>query len=328
MAAFYTSNSQGISDTELAKWVGISRQEALDSIKTLCALGYIVEAHPQWGYRLLETPDALMADDLHARLHGGKSFPPGKIGGQILVFEQMASTQDMVQRLARAGYSEGLVVFAEAQSAGRGRMGREWFSPLRKGLWFTVLLRPPCLMQSVQRLTVMTAVAVASSLRRITGLPLRIKWPNDILCNGRKVIGILTELSANGPHLQHATIGIGINVNLEVPDFPPWLQASATSLKQEAGQSFHRPSLAIEVLRELDRCQFLLSDENFPMLLECWMELDDTLGRQISISWNHGRSLRGLASDLDFDGALLVRTDEGRLERVTAGDVTLEKEIL
>ena len=207
-------------------------------------------------------------------------------------------------------------------------MGRKWVSPPRKGLWFTVLLRPLCPMQSAQRLTVMTAVAVTSSLRRNTGLPLRIKWPNDILCRGRKVVGILVELCAEGPHLQYAAIGIGIDVNLEPSDFPSWLQASATSLKQEAGFPFHRPTLAIEVLRELDQCQSLLSDENFPMLLEYWMELDDTLGRQISISWNDGRSLRGLASNLDFDGALLVRTDEGRLERVTAGDVTLEKEFL
>lgn len=329
LTAFYAAESGHVSERELAARLGVSREAALHSIRGLRQLGYVIETHPHNGCRLLESPDTLLAEDLRARLNAAANGnrTAGQPGESILVFERTTSTHDVVERLAREGHPEGLVVFAESQTAGRGRQGRVWVSPSRKGLWFSILLRSFSSLRSAQRLTVMAAVAVATALRKSTRLPLRIKWPNDILCGGRKVVGILAELSAEGATVRHAMLGIGINVNLDAADLPDSLRATATSLKLEAGGSFQRAGLAVEILLELGRCRHLLSDEKFPMLLERWLELDDTLGRQVCVTRTDGRRLRGLAADLDSEGALLIRTDEGLLERVTAGDVNTEKEI-
>ncbi len=322
----YRAGLDPISEERLASSLGVTPAIIRQTCEELRRLGFHIDAHPQRGYRLIDAPDRLVGEDLQARLraiHPGEWPSEFHIGNRILVFEETNSTMDVIQRLANENHSEGLVVFAEAQSAGRGRQGKGWISPSRKGLWFSILLRPQLSLQSVSRLMVMVAVAVTKFLQKVTGLPLRIKWPNDILCNGRKVAGILVESETDDQQIRHAVIGIGINVNLEAADFPDDLRSSATSLKMEAGRSFHRPALAAEVLHGLNQYRELLSDERFPFLLEQWVGLDDTLGRQISISGFNGRELRGLAMNLDPDGALLLRTDEGCVERVMAGDVTL-----
>ncbi len=322
LGALYASGSVGLHETQLAEWMGMTCDGVRERLDELKKLGYVFATHPHEGHRLMKSPGNLMADDLRARMGAGEH----RIGSRILVLEKTASTNDVAERFAGEGHPEGLVIFAEAQTAGRGRLGRNWISPAHKGLWFTVLLRPRIAMSAASRLTVMAGVAVATSLRKSTGLPLRIKWPNDVLCNGRKVAGILTELGADADGIRHASVGIGIDVNVEREDLPEWLWESATSLKMEAGHAFQRPALAAEILLEFNRCEALISDGNFSMLMARWMELDGTLGQQVAVAWNDGRKLRGMASGLDADGALLVRTDEGRVERVVAGDVTLEKQ--
>ncbi len=328
LAALLDAQDTPRPEAELARRAGVTVKELRQRVEGLRHLGYAIEAHPG-GLRLAGAPDALIPEEIRARLREGR-----RIGSRILVFETTSSTNDVAERLASQGHAAGLVVFAEAQTAGRGRQGRSWISPPRKGLWFTVLLRSALRTETASRLTVMAGVAAVTSLRRMTGLPLRIKWPNDILCRGRKIAGILAELSV-GPDralppgralLCHALIGIGIDVNLERSDFPESLRDMATSLKLEAGRSFHRPTLAADLLDEIERCEELMSDESFPRLVERWVESDDTLGRQISIATMGGHRLHGLAMNLDHDGALLLRTDDGRVQRVVAGDVTLEKE--
>lgn len=319
---FYDAGSEPVHEMQLASRLGVTRGEVSARIAELRGLGYVFASHPHEGHRLVESPGNLMADDLLARMgEGGR-----RVGNRIVVLESTASTNDVVDRLAREGHPDGLVVFAEAQTAGRGRLGRVWVSPPRKGLWFTVLMRPELPLGALSRLTVMAGVAVADALRRATDLPLRIKWPNDVLCRGRKVAGILTELGADAGAVRHAAVGIGIDVNLEEADFPGELRGMATSLRMEAGRVFHRPALAVEILREMNRCSALISDVDFSMLMRRWAELDETVGRMVTVAWGDGRRLRGTASGLDGDGALLVRMDGGRVERVMAGDVTLEKE--
>jgi len=323
----YRAGLDPIPEERLATGLGVTPLIVRKTCEELRRLGFHIDAHPQRGYRLIDAPDRLIGEDLQARLraiHPDELRSGFNIGSRILVFEETNSTNDVVQHLAADNLPEGVVVFAESQSAGRGRHGRSWISHSHKGLWFTVLLRPQLPTQCAPRLTVMAAVAVTKFLRKVTGLPLRIKWPNDILCNGRKVAGILVESETDDQQIRHAVIGIGINVNLEATDFPDDLCLNATSLKMEAGRSFHRPAMAVEVLHGLNQYRELLSDEKFPFLLEHWVGLDDTLGRQISISGISGKKLRGLAVNLDPDGALLLRTDEGCVKRVMAGDVTFE----
>jgi BirA family biotin operon repressor/biotin-[acetyl-CoA-carboxylase] ligase len=313
------ASSDGVSGADLAGRLGISRTAVWAHIEELRRLGYEIEAGPHFGYRLVSAPDVLHADDLLARLG-----PTKVVGRDIRVFEQTASTNDVVEKLARDGVREGVVVFAESQTRGRGRLGRKWISPARKGLWFSVLLRPDLRPQEATQLTVASATALIRAISAGTGLPLEIKWPNDILIRGKKVAGILTELSAELDKVRHAILGIGVDVNLGAGEFPPEVRKLATSLKIESGRTISRAELATSILRELDRDYARVCAGGFAALANEWETHCKTIGRDVTIQIGE-RRLRGRAESLDDDGALLLRTEHGHLERVSGGDVTLEK---
>jgi BirA family biotin operon repressor/biotin-[acetyl-CoA-carboxylase] ligase len=246
------------------------------------------------------------------------------IGRDIRVFEQTTSTNDVIEKLARDGVKEGAVVFAESQTKGRGRLGRKWISPERKGLWFSVLLRPDLRPQEATQLTVASATALRRAIQSATGLHPEIKWPNDIVIGGKKVAGILTELSAELDRVRHVILGIGVNVNLGTGEFPPELRKLATSLKIESGKTISRSELATAILRELDDDYTRICSGLFAEVADEWQEYCKTIGRNVTIQTGE-RRIRGRAESLDDDGALRLRTEHGHLERVTGGDVTLEK---
>jgi BirA family biotin operon repressor/biotin-[acetyl-CoA-carboxylase] ligase len=313
------ANQDGVSGADLAGQLGVTRAAIWGHIEQLRQLGYEIEAGPHFGYRLVGVPDVLHADDLLARLGKRKV-----IGRDIRVFEQTTSTNDVIEKLARDGVKEGAVVFAESQTKGRGRLGRKWISPGRKGLWFSVLLRPDLRPQETTQLTVASATALRRAIQSETGLHPEIKWPNDIVIGGKKVAGILTELSAELDRVRHVILGIGVDVNLVAGEFPPELRKLATSLKIESGRAISRAGLATAILRELDFDYARICGGGFAEVADEWQEHCKTIGRQVTIQIGE-RRIRGRAESLDDDGALLLRTDHGRLERITGGDVTLEK---
>ena len=313
------TTATGVSGAELSQQLGISRAAIWARIEELRALGYDISATPHQGYRLLTTPDVLHADDLLSRVAG-----VAVIGRDIRVFQQTNSTNDVIEKLARDGVKEGVVVFAESQSKGRGRLGRKWISPPARGLWFSVLLRPDLHPQAATQLTIVAATALARGIRKKTGLAAEIKWPNDILLRGKKVVGILTEMSAELDHVNHVILGIGVDVNQTTAEFPPELRKLATSLRIEAGQPISRPELAAAILRELDADYARFGAGQFEAVAAEWAENCATLGRNVTIHIGP-RAVQGRAEALDADGALLVRTQHGRLERIIGGDVTLEK---
>jgi BirA family biotin operon repressor/biotin-[acetyl-CoA-carboxylase] ligase len=202
-------------------------------------------------------------------------------------------------------------------------MGRRWISPAGKGLWFTVLLRPEIPPQGATQLTIAAATALSRAITQQTGIVPEIKWPNDVLIRGRKVAGILTEMTAELDHLKDVLLGIGMDVNLESNDFPPALRKTATSLRIETGQKVSRAELAVAILRELERDYELVKRGDFEAIAEQWQERCTTLGRQVAIRMGD-RVIRGRAESLDEDGALLVRCAHGHLERVIGGDVTID----
>lgn len=304
---------------ELSQRLGLTRAAIWARVEELRKIGYDIEASPHQGYRLLEVPDVLCADDLLALAAGNKV-----VGRDIRVFEETNSTNDIVEKLARDGVKEGVVVFAESQTRGRGRLGRKWLSPPRRGLWFSVLLRPDLRPQAATQLTVAAATALMRAIREQTGLAPEIKWPNDILIKGRKVAGVLTELSAELDHVKHLTLGIGVDVNLAASEFPPELRKLATSLKIECGRHLNRIDLAAAILRELDRDYARIRAGQFEAVADEWQEQCATLGQRVTIHIGP-RALQGRAEALDDDGALLLRTEHGRLERIIGGDVVLEK---
>ncbi len=319
LRALRLAGHSGASGAGLAKLLGVSRAAVWNRVEDLRRHGYEIEASPHHGYILRNSPDALHGDDLMARLQ-----EPRFIGRDIRVFSQTSSTNDIVEKLARDGLPEGSVVFAESQSEGRGRLGRTWLSPAGMGLWFSILLRPPLHPSFATQLTILAAVAVARAIERQTPLRPEIKWPNDILVGHRKVAGILLELASELDRVRHAVLGIGIDVNIPAESFPPHLQHVATSLAAEAGCPIDRPALATAVLAELDRLYSRLRDGDFHEVGDEWMRRCSTLGRHVSISVG-SRSITGRAEALDEDGALLVRTEHGALERIVGGDVHLDR---
>jgi BirA family biotin operon repressor/biotin-[acetyl-CoA-carboxylase] ligase len=313
------ANPAGVSGTELAEHLKISRAAIWSRIEELRRVGFEIEAGPHFGYRLVDEPDALFADDLLARL--GKTKV---VGRDIQVFEQTTSTNDVIEILARDGVKEGAVVFAEAQTKGRGRLGRKWMSPTHKGLWFSILLRPELRPQETTQLTVASATALRRAIKTVTGLSAEIKWPNDLMIGGKKIVGILTEMSAEVDRVRHVILGIGVDVNQEAADFPADLRKIATSLKIEADREISRADLATEILRELDFDYARIGGGKFPAVADEWEAGCATIGKNVSVQMG-ARQIRGRAEALDNDGALLVRTEHGHLERIIGGDVTLEK---
>jgi BirA family biotin operon repressor/biotin-[acetyl-CoA-carboxylase] ligase len=309
---FRSSNGEFISGEEISEKLGISRAAVWKHIEQLRNEGYEITGEPHVGYRLTGTPDKLIPEEVSYKL-GTKV-----IGRKIYSYESTDSTNDVAHRLAQSGSPEGTVVFSEGQSKGRGRMGRHWVSPKGKGIYFSFILRPDVSPAEAPKITLMSAVAVALAIRKVTHLGALIKWPNDILINNHKAVGILTEMSAEVNTVRYIVLGIGINVNTSRSELPK----EATSLKAEAGEEVPRVELAQEVLRELDRQYRVFNDKGFKKIIDGWRDLSHTLGEEVKIACQH-RKIEGTAVDLDSSGALVVRLDNGFTEHVTAGDVLM-----
>jgi BirA family biotin operon repressor/biotin-[acetyl-CoA-carboxylase] ligase len=319
LKALRASGDKPVSGADLSSQLGVSRAAVWARVEELRSLGYEIEASPHLGYKLVGVPDVLHADDLISRL--GKTRV---IGRDIRVFQETTSTNDIIEKLARDGVKEGVVVFAESQTKGRGRLGRKWASPAKKGLWFSLLLRPDLRPHETTQLTVASATALRRAIEAQSGLEPEIKWPNDILVHGKKVAGILTEMNAEVDRVKYVIVGIGVDVNLSQRDFPPELKKIATSLKIETGKAVSRAELAVNILRELDIDYQRVRANDFDEVAEEWEKHCATIGEEVVIRTGP-REIRGRAESLAEDGALLLRTEHGRPERIVGGDVTYEK---
>ena len=299
----------------------ISRAAIWSRIEELRQVGYEIEAGPHFGYRLVSSPDALHADDLLARLGKTKI-----IGRDIRVFEETTSTNDVMEKLARDGVKEGVVVFAESQTKGRGRLGRKWISPAHKGLWFSILLRPDLRPQETTQLTVASATALRRAIKSETGLKPEIKWPNDILIGGKKVAGILTELSAEVDRVKHVILGIGVDVNLDAGEFPAELQKIATSLKIETGETISRAELAAAILRELDFDYARICGGKFSAVADEWESGCATIGKNVTVQMGDAAKFAAAPNRWTTTARCSSRTEHGHLgTRSSAATVTLEK---
>jgi BirA family transcriptional regulator, biotin operon repressor / biotin---[acetyl-CoA-carboxylase] ligase len=233
---------------------------------------------------------------------------------------EVSSTQDYAKRLAEEGAPEGTVVVARIQEHGRGRLGRRWLSP-EGGLWFSIILKPSCRPASVAGLTLLAAVSVAEAVNAKTGVMAGIKWPNDILIGGKKLGGILTEMKVERNVVDYVALGIGINVNVETSNFPHDLLMPATSILEEAGQESDLGAILDAILDNLARDYGLFRD-NFNDIMSRWKSLSLVLGRKVTIS-QPGSQISGMAFDVDSDGALLIRDDQGVTHVVHAGDLSI-----
>ncbi len=310
------SKSGFLSGEELADKLGISRTMVWKHIKSLEREGFGIEAVPSQGYRILSAPDLLRLDDIK------KGLGNRIIGKTIHLLADIASTNTLAVEMASKGEQEGTVVIAETQSGGKGRLGRKWISP-KGNLYLSVILRPSIPTHKAPLITLMGSTAAASAIRAACSIPAAIKWPNDILVSGRKVCGLLTEMSAEPDRIKHLVLGIGVNVNMRTDELPPDVRPHATTLSVEAGRSIDRTALLQQILRELeDRYQGMLADES-SMLTE-WKTLNVTIGNRVVVSGAR-EMIEGLAQGIDPEGRLVIKLDDDSIRTVAAGDVTILK---
>ena len=295
-----------VSGPILCDKLGVPRAELLKRIDSLRVRGYSIQAAGGRGYKLLEIPDTLGEAQIAPLL------TTSELGRRIHFHEELESTNDEAHRIAEQGAGDGEVVIAERQTSGRGRRGRSWFGVPGQSIALSVVLRPVLPASRAPEITIAAAVAVCEAVRELGAHSARIKWPNDVECRGEKISGVLSELRAEGNNVRHVVVGVGLNVS--VVDFPRELQA--TSLLHETGERIARPLVVARLLERLEATLEILETEGFEPVRERWRQLASTLGRRVRAD-----SIEGDAVDLESDGALLLRTDDGRLVRVVAGDV-------
>lgn len=302
-----------ISGEDISRRLGVSRTAVWKYMEDLRRAGYVIEAVPRRGYRLVSRPDKLIPTEVRAGLD------TVRLGQAVHYYTEIGSTNDVARELALKGADEGTLVVAEKQIKGRGRRGRHWVSPAGTGIFASLILRPNLLPAHAPILTLTAAVAGAEAIHELTELPVGIKWPNDLLIRGRKTAGILTEMSAEIDTIFHVIIGVGINVNTD--SFPEELQYVATSLAKEVRQEVSRQRLLQLFLQRFEKWYDCLPSKR-DRVLDRWRRLSITLGRQVTV-FSPNFTVQGQALDIDQEGALLIHTTNGEQVRILSGDVSL-----
>jgi BirA family biotin operon repressor/biotin-[acetyl-CoA-carboxylase] ligase len=301
-----------VSGERIAEALGVSRAAVGKRVAELRKRDFAIAAAPRRGYRLDGEPDALDAAVVQPRL------VTHWLGRAWRHLPTTGSTNDEAAAWARAGAPAGAVVVADAQTRGRGRLGRRWHSPPGASLYFSVVLRPPLPPHRVPPLTLAAGVAVAEALTALDITP-QLKWPNDVLLDGKKVAGILTEMSSDLDRVHHVVVGIGVNLNTR--DFPEELAAIATSAALVRGLPVVRADFAAALCARLEHWVDRFVAEGASVVATAWKQHARIFGRRVRVT--AGRDvIEGVAEDLDDDGALRLRLDDGRTTRVIAGEVT------
>lgn len=316
LALFMRHGAGFVSGEDLSDLLGVSRTAIWKQIKRLRDMGYSIEAVPSQGYRLIASPDILSAGEITAEL------ATRIVGKNLCVFNEIRSTNTEAFRLAEEGSMEGTVVLADAQTGGKGRLGRIWTSPPGVNIYCSVVLRPPVPLMQASQMTFITSLAASRSIEHVSGLVPVIKWPNDLLLNGAKVAGILNELSAETEKINFLVLGIGINVNMTRSQFPEDLRYPATSLAIEGNGPISRSKLVKALLTELDALYTDYLQNGFAGIRREWELRSAMQGKQVKVSTGD-HEWTGMVKGIDDFGALLVQTPAGIEEKVLSGDVSL-----
>ena len=307
----FLRNAKGfLSGEEISKSVSLSRSAVWKHIKHLREDGYKIEAISHRGYRLVTCPDKLLPDIIKVGLK------TKIIGSDIICYDSIGSTMDVASQEAFSGSPEGFVVCAETQTKGRGRLGRQWFSSKGKGLYFSIVLRPKVLLHEISGLTLLLSVAVSKAIKKACGVSVKIKWPNDLVINQKKVAGILTELSGEVDRINFVVVGIGINVNEPKSSLPE----EAISLFVQKEKKISRVQLLQEILREVERYYELFQNQGFAPIFNEWRELSETLGKNVRVVQPSG-FVEGRAIDIDAQGALLIEQKDKAIIKRTSGEI-------
>lgn len=301
----FLSCGSWVSGEEMASRLGISRAAVWKQIRGLRAKGFEIESSTRMGYRLAQKQDLLDPDLIRDGLK------TKRLGREVYYHRETDSTNDAARSMAQS-CSDGTVVLAEMQTAGRGRLDRPWSSP-PGGIWMSLILKPGIPLSQVYRINMAVSVAVVRAIEGLYGLEARIKWPNDLLINGRKLCGILMEISAEMDRLDYVLVGIGINANVDVSCFPK--EWNATSLSKETGHDVSRMELIRRIIQEIEDAYDKMDSSE---IFREWCNASATIGRHVRIASQSG-DIEGAAVALSEDGALCLETKNGTL-RILAGD--------
>lgn len=310
-------NTQGyVSGQQLCDELGVSRTAVWKVINQLKEEGYEIEAVRNRGYRILEAADVLNGSEIKSRLH------TQKIGGQVYYQSEIDSTNSWMKRLAEEGVPDGSVTIADMQSRGKGRRGRVWVTPFGTSIPFSILLRPDIRPERASMLTLVMGLCVAQAIRELYGLKTGIKWPNDVVVHGKKICGILTEMTMQADYIDSVIIGVGINANMQ--EFSPELTDKATSLRNELGRPVKRADIVVNILE--------IFEENYHIFLQT-QDLSGLIEDYHGYLLNKDKEVRvlqpgdehtGVARGIDEMGNLIVeRSDNGQTEKVFAGEVSI-----
>ncbi len=313
--ALLRENDKFISGQELCNRFGVSRTAVWKAINQLKKEGYRIEAVQNKGYHMVSSPDILSKNEIESRLN------TKWLGKQIVYKETTDSTNADARRMAEDKVESGLLVVADSQTAGKGRRGRNWQSAKGTNLYFSLLLKPDFAPDKASMITLVAAYSVAKVIAEHTGLEAKIKWPNDIVVNKKKVCGILTEMSMERDYIHHIVVGIGINVNEEV--FSEDIVSMATSLKIESKKVISRASLLCDILAEFEKDYeiFLMATDLKPFVEEYNKRLVNK-GSLVKVLDPKGE-FTGIAGGINEEGMLLVFKEDGQIERVYAGEVSV-----
>jgi BirA family biotin operon repressor/biotin-[acetyl-CoA-carboxylase] ligase len=308
---------QYISGEEISSRLKVSRTAIWKCINQLKDMGYVIESQTKKGYRLLESPDSLLPQEITEGLN------TQLIGKSIKYLEQVDSTNLYAKRIAEADFQEGTVIIAEEQLKGKGRMGRHWVSPRGKGIWMTIMLKPQIAPADAAKVTLLTACAVCRAIEQTCNISPQIKWPNDILLNGKKLCGILTEMSIEQDEINYLIVGIGINVNIEPQDLPQELHSVATSVRIEKGSSIVRKELTAAIINNFEHCyKNFIEASSIEGFLKEYKERSALLGREVTASSSF-LSLKGKVLDITKEGQLLLQLEDGSMKEIISGEVSV-----
>jgi BirA family biotin operon repressor/biotin-[acetyl-CoA-carboxylase] ligase len=304
-----------ISGQKISEELGVSRAAIWKHMNSLKEEGYEIESISRKGYRLISSPDLLTYDEIASLLN------TKLLGREINYYKTLDSTNNFAKINANS-LKDGAVIISEEQTAGRGRLGRNWVSPLYKGIWMSIILKPDINPIYVSKITQVVAAAVNRAFFEL-GIENKIKWPNDIIVNSKKVCGILTEMNAEINHVNYVVVGIGINVNLDNKDIPEDLRLKASSLRIESGKEFNRKKVVAEILNKLEPLykEFVESND-LNKSIEICRENSILIGREVKIV-DRNEVYLAYVCGLSDEGYLIIKDKNGNTKELISGEISV-----
>lgn len=313
------SNEEYISGQEICENLGVSRTAVWKVINQLREDGYEIESITNKGYKIITYPDIVSKSEIESRIKTTSMIK------QVMYYEEVDSTNTVAKRTAEEKDKDGYLVIAEEQLQGKGRRGRSWSSPKGTGIWMSLIIKPDIKPMNASMLTLVAALSIVKSLKNLYNIDALVKWPNDIIINGKKVCGILTEMSAELDYINHIVIGIGINANTK--EFPKELRNIATSLLLYKGEAVTRAELVVEIMKEFKVLyEVFLKKETLEDITDAYNEFLVNIGKEVVI--HQGKvSYNALALGINSKGELLIKpidaSDGEEIKTIIAGEVSI-----